>query len=112
MRPTLGDALPLTLQRRYGRGEADAVGVLELEERGEGDAELVAGAAAAVASRKLSASRSPSNRPSTVCVLPTSTAEAGASERVVVRRESLARRRRKRLCGQLGIIVLAARSSA
>ena len=44
--PPLRDALPLALERRHGGGETDAVDVFEIEQRGERDAQLVAGPAA------------------------------------------------------------------
>ena len=46
LRPALRDPLPLALERGHGGREADPVDVLEVEGRGERDAELVAGAAA------------------------------------------------------------------
>src|SRR5262249_44914299 len=61
-----------------------------------------------VATRNCSVSRSPSNRPKTVCVLPTSIARSSGSEVVAERAVAVAHALRERVRGELRLLALGA----
>ena len=118
MRPALGELLVLADERGHGRGEADRRrrASRSSEAASRSDAELVARALRLGRDAPVLAElASPSNRPKTVCVLPTSTASSimrprayRADSSVVVARERLADPLGERLGGERRLVALAA----